>query len=509
MLGFDFDVSGTESVRQTGQAFLEKLRSDDHYHASQQGATPFELATDIAGLALRYHPGCEVNFLEPCIGTGIFFSALLHGATDHHGDFEIRTAHGVEPDEQFATLAHDLWAPAGLTVHDFDFMRLTEADLPKATLVLSRPPTTPHHRLSSEQKVLAADAAEAATGIRPTGLADLYIHFLLATHKFLAPGAVSAWLLPTSFLQSSAGHAIRSYLAQQVRLQRVHNFDRGILGSTDDDVLDWSIIVFTHETAKPSDTFKFSSGGELFGADATAEISYSDLDPEASWGNLGQDDRPANQPTYVMEDFFWIRRGWQVPGEKFFVQTENRAWALGIQPYHMTPKLPPPEEITEKVIETDTWGYPIAENRRVIIASRYDRYYLEDKDPALLQYLQAANGDTRAAAQRSDNELWYNLHVRGPAPILVKPATDEDTGPYRFIINKSEGVAGPGWITMQPKIAFAQPHLLLEGIDWYAVQYALEAIRVPSKKPPLTPSAVASLDATVIAEYIGLTNQRA
>src|SRR5699024_1051884 len=165
-----------ESVRQTGQAFLEKLRSDDQ----QQGATPFELATDVAGLALRYHPGFEVNFLEPCIGTGIFFSALLHGATDHHGDLEIRAAHGVEPDEQFAALAHDLWAPAGLTVHDLNFMRLTEADLPKATLVLSRPPTTPHHYLTSDQKVLAANAAEDATGIRPTGLADLYIHFLLA-----------------------------------------------------------------------------------------------------------------------------------------------------------------------------------------------------------------------------------------------------------------------------------------------------------------------------------------
>lgn len=513
MLGFDFDLPGTETVRQTGQVFLEKRRSDTQHHAWQQGATPFQLASDIAGLALRYHPGRDVHFLEPCIGTGIFFSALLHDATGHDGTLNIRAAHGVEPDQQFAALAHDLWAPAGLTVHDIDFMRLSETDLPKATLVMSRPPATAHHHLTSEQKVLAADRAEEATGIRPTGLADLYIHFLLATHTFLAPDAVAAWLVPTAFLQHSAGQALRSYLTNHVRLQRIHNFDRGTLSPTDHqhEILDWSVIVFTNTTAQPTDTFTFSSGGELFGADTSVDVSYANLDPTASWTNLGEIGATTGQTTYVMEDFFWIRRGWDIPAPKFFVQPESRAWALGIQPSHMHPLLPPPEEITDKVVDDDGWGYPDVENRRVIITSRYDSYYLEDKDPGLLQYLRAANGDTRKATEAVAYGLWYNLHVPKASPILVQPATEEDTGPFRFVINKSQGVAGPGWIRMHPKLPFAQPHLILNGIDWHAVQYALEAIRLPdaSKKPELTPSAVASLDATVIAEYLGITDQRA
>src|SRR5699024_2097088 len=129
VLGFDFDVTGTEAVRQTGQIFLEKLQPDYH---TDRGATPFPIASDITDLALRYHPGSDISFLEPCIGTGIFFSASLHDAADHAGQLRIQSAHGVEHDEQFAALAHDLWAPAGLAINNLDFLCLTEAHLPKA-----------------------------------------------------------------------------------------------------------------------------------------------------------------------------------------------------------------------------------------------------------------------------------------------------------------------------------------------------------------------------------------
>lgn len=289
MLGFDFDVIGTESVRQTGQAFLEKLRSDHQDHPRSQSATPFEIACDIADLALRYHPGHDINFLEPYIGSGTFFSALLHDVADRNGSHEIQAAHGVESDPQFAALAHDLWAPAGLSVHDVDFMRLSAADLPEATLVMSRPPTTPHHQLTSEQKVQAADCAQEATGIRPTGLADAYIPLVLSTHAFLAPGAVCAWLLPTTFLQRSAGQTLRSYLTLHVRIQRIHNYDPGFFDATEhDEVHDWSLIVFTNQTAHATDTFTFSTGGELFGPNTTAQLRYSQLDPDSSWINLDQ-----------------------------------------------------------------------------------------------------------------------------------------------------------------------------------------------------------------------------
>lgn len=506
MLGFDFDVTGTETVRQTGQAFLDKLRSDSHADPAEHGATPFPEASDITGVALRYHAPATIDFFEPCVGTGIFYSSLLHHVADRAGALTIQSAHGVERDEQFAAMAQDLWAPAGLDVHTVDFMRLTTGALPKATMVLSRPPATQHHQLTSDAKIRCADAAERSSGIRPTGVADLYNHFVLATHKFLAPGAVSAWVLPTRFLDHAAGRALRLYLTRKVRLRRIHSFDAGAFDITGHDrtIDEWSVVIFTNETAHQSDRFEFSTGGDVSSPETTTQVVYAQVDPDANWHELSG--RVARHETkkYTLEDFFFIRTGWEVPAAKFFIQPETRAWALGIQPMHMHPMLPPPEAVTDPVITADRWGYPLGDDRYVILTSHKDEYTLEDIDPAFRRYLDSANGDTRQEAQRSKDSLWYSLHLRRPSPLLVQPATQQDPGLFRFIVNESDGIAGPGWITMAPNLGFAKPWFLNNDVNWYEVVEALEAIQLPegSNSPAFTPDALASLDATPVAEYL-------
>ncbi|HJF15854.1 MAG TPA: hypothetical protein K8V32_13875, partial [Enteractinococcus helveticum] len=506
LLDFDFDVTGTETVRQTGQAFLEKLRSDDKADPAEQGATPFPEASEITGLALRYHPGPAINFLEPCVGTGIFFSALLHHVADGQGALNIHAAHGVERDDQFAALAHDLWKPAGLEVHLQDFLRLSAPELPQATMVLSRPPATFHHQLSSDAKVRAADAAEASSGIRPTGIADLYSHFVLATHKFLAPKAVSAWVLPTKFLCHSSGRALRFYLARQVRLHRIHAYDARALDVTrlEETIDEWSVVVFTNEKPHPSDAFEFSTGGDLLHPNETTQMTYARLNHDANWRRMADLNDNGLMKSYTLEDFFFIRSGWDVPAAKFFVQPEARAWALGIQPMHMNPLLPSPDAVADKVIAADEVGYPVGENRQVVLASNKDEYTLAELDPAFLRYLDAANGDTRQLAQRSPDALWYNLHLRRPAPIVVKPAAETDEGLFRFILNQSDGIAGPGWITMSPNLGFAKPWFLDNDVNWHEVIEVLEAITVPhgTTSQTFSPDALASLDAAPIAEYL-------
>lgn len=506
VLDFDFDVTGTETVRQTGQAFLEKLRSNAKADPTEQGATPFPEASEITGLALRYHPGSNIEFLEPCVGTGIFFSALLHHVADRNGSLTIHSAHGVERDGQFATLAHDLWAPAGLDVHTLDFLKLTTDDLPRASMVLSRPPATFHHQLSSEAKVRAADAAEQSCGIRPTGIADLYTHFVLATHKFLAPQAVSAWVLPTKFLRHSSGRALRSYLSQHVRLHRIHAYDAGAFDVTrlDETIDEWSVVIFTNQPPQPSDAFEFSIGGQLLDPHETTQLTYGSLTAEVNWLQLADLDESAATKRSTLEDFFFIRSGWDVPAPKFFIQPETRAWALGIQPMHMYPLLPPPETITDRHIPVDEWGWPAGENRDVILTAHKNPDTLAQLDPAFLRYLDSANGDTRQAARRSPDAPWYSLHVRRPAPIVVQPRSEADTSLYRFILNESEGIAGPGWITMSPNLGFAKPWFLDNDVNWAEVVEVLESIQLPaaSEPPAFTPDALASLDATPIAEYL-------
>ena len=499
MLGFDFDVTGTETVRQTGQVFLEKLRSDAQADPTEQGATPFPAASDITGLALRYQPGPDISFLEPCAGTGIFFSALLHHVADHNGELTLRSAHAVERDQQFAALAHDLWAPAGLDVHSRDFLELTEADLPRATMVLSRPPATFHHQLSSNAKIRAANAAETSSGIRPTGVADLYSHFVLATHKFLAARAVSAWVLPTKFLHHTSGRALREYLAQQVRLHRIHTYDAGAFDVTrfEEKIDEWSVIVFSNETPQTTDAIEFSLGGELLDPDTTTQIRYSQLDPETNWFQVAASDR--TKPA-TLEDFFFIRNGWEIPAADFFVQPENIARQHGIRPVHLHPLLPAPDQPRGQIIEADQYGYPITPTTHVVITTQKTAEELAIIDPALLHYLSTADDTTRALATRNDTTPWYSLTLRRPAPIVVRLAP---VGPaFQFMLNQSDGIAGPGWITLTPNLGFAKSWFLEHDVNWTEILQRLNTIDLPSRPAVFSPNTLAGLDATPIADYL-------
>ena len=135
-----------------------------------QFATPPELARQIAEITLSYCDG-PVRFLEPSVGAGAFFEALLASCPAER----IAAARGVEIDPRFAAASRRLWGGRGLEVVEGDFCQIQPRR--EATLILANPPYTRHHHLSAEQK--AALQARTA-GFGPiSGLAGLYLYFVL------------------------------------------------------------------------------------------------------------------------------------------------------------------------------------------------------------------------------------------------------------------------------------------------------------------------------------------
>src|SRR5208282_2196811 len=103
-----------------------------------------DLAGEIVSAALKFLPkGSDIRFLEPGLGTGAFFSALLRSADRHR----IVAAKGVEIDPYYATAARDLWADTGLQVciGDFTQMRPPGAESEKFNLLVCNPPYSRHH----------------------------------------------------------------------------------------------------------------------------------------------------------------------------------------------------------------------------------------------------------------------------------------------------------------------------------------------------------------------------
>jgi hypothetical protein len=58
-----------------------------------------------------------------------------------------------------------------------------------------------------------------------SGLAGLYGHFIGLSHAWLAPDAISCWLVPSEFMDVNYGLAIKWYLLDRVTLLRIHRFD--------------------------------------------------------------------------------------------------------------------------------------------------------------------------------------------------------------------------------------------------------------------------------------------
>ena len=201
----------------------------------------------------------------------------------------------------------------------------------------------------------------ASCGIRPTGIADLYTHFVLATHKFLAPQAVSAWVLPTKFLRHSSGRALRSYLSQHVRLHRIHAYDAGAFDVTrlDETIDEWSVVIFTNQPPQPSDAFEFSIGGQLLDPHETTQLTYESLTAE-KLAQLADLDERCHEAFYVGDFSLFAAAGTcQLPS--FHPAKPARGpWASA---HAHVPLLPPPDHRIG--ISVDEWdGLPVRTRRR-------------------------------------------------------------------------------------------------------------------------------------------------
>ena len=215
-------TSAQEATRLALQAELDSERSQLERNEMGQFATPPALAEDIVSFVetVRGEAG-PIRFLEPSCGSGSFFSALLRGA----GASRVGRAVGVELDPRFASAARRLWEADGLEVVEGDFTSWGQSTDERFNLLIANPPYVRHHHLEADQKRTLVARTVAELGLKPSGLSGLYVYFLLLSHRLLEPGAVSAWLIPSEFMDVNYGKVVREYLSRRVSLLRIHRFD--------------------------------------------------------------------------------------------------------------------------------------------------------------------------------------------------------------------------------------------------------------------------------------------
>lgn len=450
-----YNVELIEAQRLIEQARLDASKSAIDRNRLGQYATPSPLALEIIEYSKSLFSTDEkIRFLDPAIGTGSFYSALLRVFPLE----QIENAVGYEIDPDYAGTAIQLWSNTSLELNIADF---TEAHLGKweelkFNFLICNPPYVRHHHLSIDKKKILRKLGIKTTGIQLSGLAGLYAYFLLIAHKWMSHDGLACWLIPSEFMDVNYGKQITEYLLNKVTLLRIHRFApedlqfEGVLVST-------SVIWFKNTKPDREHFIEFTTGESISHPSSSNTISSQSLKEISKWSGsiLSNNQKGQIKSTIKLSDLFDIKRGVATGANHFFILTLEQIERLRIPLTTLTPILPSPRYLPEDEIFSDEHGNPRFESKLFLLDCKLQPEELQIKYPSVWSYLQ--RGIDAGIPERylcRHRSLWYWQEVRSPAPFLctyMGRNQSKNGKPFRFILNHSIAIAPNVYLMMYPK----------------------------------------------------------
>ena len=191
-----------EKQRKEMQDGLDAQKTQKDRNVMGQFSTPYPLAFDIMQFMKSLVGSEGASFIEPAIGTGVFYSAYREVFNDAS-----HRVLGFEIDPHYFNPTKDFWQNTPLELRCADFLAQQPDSL--FDMLVANPPYVRHHHIENDTKVRLQDAIHRTTGIRISGLAGLYCYFMMLSVSWLREGGLSCWLVPSEFMDVNYGEAVK------------------------------------------------------------------------------------------------------------------------------------------------------------------------------------------------------------------------------------------------------------------------------------------------------------
>jgi len=447
----DKAVAQFEAQRLALQEALDGQLDSSVRNRMGQFATPTGLAVDIQRYAkIHFEQDEKVRFLDPAIGTGAFYSALL----DVFPPTRIGTAVGYEIDPHYGEPAARLWGNTGLDTRLEDFT-LAKAPAPaeRFNLLICNPPYVRHHHIANGDKQRLKMRTRAACGMDINGLAGLYCYFLGLSHEWMADGGLAGWLIPSEFMDVNYGISVKRYLLDKVTLLHVHRFDPNDV-QFGDALVSSAVVWFRNKPPLAAGGVRFTFGGTLERPKQERFVSVDTLRHDPKWTRYPMKETHKAVDGPVLSDFFKIKRGLATGDNSYFILSEQDIAQRGLPKGAFKPILPSPRYVLDDEIMSDSDGSPLLERRLFLLDPPWGENEIRERYPNLWTYLE--QGKAKGIADRyicRHRAMWYTQERRPPAPFVCTylGRTDKKDGrPFRFILNNSKATAANVYLMLYP-----------------------------------------------------------
>ena len=494
------------------QADLDDAKNRAERNRLGQFATPSQLAVDMLSYArtlLGQHT--KVQFLDPAIGTGAFYSALLSAFPKN----DIESAVGYEIDRHYGVATAELWGASGLDVRLEDFTLARPPEISeKFNLLICNPPYVRHHHIASADKQRLQARTRLTCGVRMNGLAGLYCYFLGMSHAWLADRGVAGWLIPSEFMDVNYGASVKRYLLDSVTLLHIHRFDPHEV-QFGDALVSSAVVWFRKEKPPSNHTVRFTYGGSLQHPALDRRVPVSSLRRDPKWTRYPMKGQYNETHAPVLADFFKIQRGLATGNNNYFILSSEEIKRRKLPMQAFRPILPSPRYIADDEIAADDEGNPVLERRLFVLDCRLAETEVERRYPTLWTYL--VEGKAQGIAERylcRHRTPWYMQETRPAAPFVCTYLGRSNTArarPFRFILNNSQATAANVYLMLYPKrpldTAMGQDAVLKrrvwKGLNNIRPQIMLDEGRVyGGGLYKLEPKELGNIPATAIAELL-------